>query len=306
MDAIKETAQSSYNSAAAAVGNATEAVKDSLNQFSSSTEVEGSGEFLQSNSILAKFAFLLLMLIAFFLLMNLGIMLMGYFIKPPTSPYLVSGTADASTSNRISQDPKNDQAVTLLRSNNQKTGIEFTYSIWVYVNDVDPQHKPQYQNIFNKGNAAYDASGIATVNNGPGLYLDNVKNQLVVVMNTVSNTNPSQMVEVPNIPLRKWFHVSLRLENKYLDVYINGTVTTRMVLADVPKQNYFDVQVCQNGGFNGSYADLRYFDRALSVFEINNITVWGRNTNAASGGGTSKDGTGFPYYLSNLWYSSNY
>lgn len=306
MDAVKESAQSTYNSAAAAVGNATNAVKDSLNQFSSSSEVDGSSDFLQSNSILAKFAFLFLMLIAFFLLVNLGIMIMGYFIKPPTSPYLVSGTADASTSNRIPQDPKNDKAVTLQRSNNQKTGIEFTYSIWVYVNDVDPKQKPQFQNIFNKGNASYDVSGIATVNNGPGLYLDNAKNQLVVVMNTVSNTNPSQMVNVPNIPLRKWFHVTLRLENTYLDVYINGTVTTRMVLADVPKQNYFDVQVCQNGGFNGSYADLRYFDRALTVFEINNIVIWGRNTNSATGKGASADATGFPYYLSNLWYSSNY
>ena len=304
MDAIKESAQSTYNSAAAAVGNATDAVKDSLNKFS--TDVDGSSDFLQSNSILAKFAFLFLMLIAFFLLMNLGIMIMGYFIKPPTSPYLVSGTSDATTGNRISQDPKNDQAITLQRSNNQKKGIEFTYSIWIYVNDVDPKHQPQYQNIFNKGNAAYDVSGLATVNNGPGLYLDNAKNQLVVVMNTVSNTNPSQMVQVPNIPLRKWFHVTMRLENTYLDVYINGTVTTRMVLADVPKQNYFDVQVCQNGGFNGSYADLRYFDRALTVFEINNIVIWGRNTNSATGKGASKDGTGFPYYLSNLWYSANY
>ena len=156
MDAIKESATSTYNSAAAAVGNATDAVKDSLNQFSSSSEVDGSSDFLQSNSILAKFAFLVLMLIAFFLLVNLGIMIMGYFIKPPTSPYLVSGTADATSGNRISQDPKNDQAVTLQRSNNQKTGIEFTYSIWIYVNDVDPKHQPQYQNIFNKGNAAYD------------------------------------------------------------------------------------------------------------------------------------------------------
>ena len=301
-----EAVKGYYNNAAAAFGNATEAAKDSLSQFSNSSNVEGSTEFLQSNSILAKFAFLVLMLIAFFLLVNLGIMVMGYFIQPPNSPYLVSGTADGKTSLRIPQDPKNQQAVTLQRSNNQKTGIEFTYSIWIYVGDVNPSNNPQYQNIFNKGNSSYDVSGIATVNNGPGLYLDNVKNQLVVVMNTVSNTNPSQKIEVPNIPLRKWFHVALRLENTYLDVYINGTVTTRMVLADVPKQNYFDVLVCQNGGFTGSYADLRYYARALTVFEINNVVVWGRNPNAATGGGASHDATGFPYYLSNLWYSSNY
>jgi hypothetical protein len=305
MEALRDGANAAYNNAAAAVGNATEAVKDSMNQFSSSSEVEGSSEFLQSNSILAKFAFLILALIVFFMLVNLGIMVMGYFIKPPSSPYLVSGTANANSGTRIAQDPKDQNAVTLQRSNNQKTGIEFTYSIWLYINDVDPAQAKQYQNIFNKGNATYDASGIATVGNGPGLYLDNVGQELTVVMNTVSNTNPSQRVNVPNIPLRKWFHVAIRLENKYMDVYINGTVTTRMVLQDVPKQNYLDVQVCQNGGFNGSYADLRYFDHALTVFEINNIVVWGRNTSTATGGSNS-DATGFPYYLSNLWYSANY
>ena len=308
---IRDGATNAYNNAAAAVGNASDAVKDALEGFSDSSEVDGNSDFLQSNSILAKFAFLLLALIVFFLLINLGVMLMGYFIKPPSNPFLVSGTANASSGTRISQDPRDDKAITIQRSNNQKTGIEFTYSIWIYINDIqtaspaDSTKQKQYQNIFNKGNATYNDNGLATVNNGPGLYLDNFNNQLVVVMNTVSTTNAQQMVQVPNIPLRKWFHVAVRLENKYMDVYINGTVTTRMVLTDVPKQNYFDVQVCQNGGFNGNYADLRYFDHALSVFEINNIVVWGRNTNTASGG-SNADATGFPYYLSNLWYSTNY
>lgn len=302
---IKDGAYAAYNNAAAAVENASDRVKDALSGFGNSSEVDGSSDFLQSNSILAKFAFLLFALIVFFLLINLGIILMGFFIKPPSSPFLVSGTANASSGTRIAQDPRDDKAVTIQRSNNQKTGIEFTYSIWIYINDID-SNRTALQNIFNKGNATYDENtGVATVNNGPGLYLDNQNNQLVVVMNTVSSTNAFQYVSVPNIPLRKWFHVALRMENKYMDVYINGTVTTRMVLADVPKQNYFDVQVCQNGGFSGSYADLRYFDHALSVFEINNVVVWGRNTNTATGA-SSGDATGFPYYLSNLWYSTNY
>ena len=107
--------------------------------------------------------------------------------------------------------------------------------------------------------------------------------------------------------MQKWFNCCIRLKNKIIDVYINGTVTQRLVLDEVPKQNYYDVNVCSNGGFNGNLADLHYFNRALSVFEINNIVVWGRNKNAANatGGGGASDATGFPYYLSNLWYSSN-
>jgi hypothetical protein len=109
------------------------------------------------------------------------------------------------------------------------------------------------------------------------------------------------------MPLRKWFHCAIRLQNKILDVYINGVISGRLVLKNVPKQNYDDVNVCKNGGFNGSFADLRYYDRAISVFEINNVVMWGRNTSAATtSGGVASDGTGFPYYLSYLWYSSKF
>ena len=294
-----------YRSTSDRLQAASDSVQDSLEKFSSKDQVEGSNDFLQSNSILAKFSFLILTLVVFLCLMNLGIMLIGVFVKPPSSPFLMAGTSDGSNGTTISQDPKNKHGVTLQRSNNESTGMEFTYSVWLYVNDVDPNHEPRYQHIFNKGNAQYDVSGFATVNNGPGLYLDNKQNQLTVIMSTVSKTNPYQIVEVPNIPLKKWFHVALRLENKYLDVYINGTVVSRMVLQDVAKQNYFDVQICKNGGFNGSFADLRYFDHALTVFEINNVVIWGRNT-SPSNGSSSLDSTGFPYYLSNLWYAARY
>ena len=35
------------------------------------------------------------------------------------------------------------------------------------------------------------------------------------------------------------------------------------------------------------------------------LVVWGRNAKA-SGAGASDDASGFPYYLSNLWYNANY
>jgi len=294
-----------FSSVGQGISDATTSVKDSLSEFSSKSSVDASSEFLQSNSILAKFAFLILVLIAFLFLVNLGIMLIGYFTQPSNNPYLVKGTMNAANELIISQDPKNKSAVSILRSDNQKTGIEFTWCLWIYVNDVDPKHVPQYQNIFNKGDGYYNANGIASVNNGPGLYLDNKGSQLHVVMNTVDVSDASESLDVPGIPLRKWFHCAIRMENKIMDVYINGVVTARLIMQDVPKQNYNDVNVCKNGGYNGSLADLQYYNRALSVFEINNIVVWGRNTSASSSSAAS-DATGFPYYLSNMWYSARY
>jgi len=300
-----ETITSAFNSAGQGISNAATSVQETLGEFSSKSSVDASSEFLTSNTLLAKFSFLILVLIAFLFLVNLGITLIGYFTQPSNNPYLVKGTMNAANELVITQDPKNKSSISILRSNNQNTGIEFTWCIWIYVNDIDPKREPQYQNIFNKGDGYYGKNGIASVNNGPGLYLDNSGNQLHIVMNTVAVSDHSDTLDVPNIPLRKWFHCAIRMENKIMDVYINGVVTARLIMKDVPKQNYFDVNICKNGGFNGSIADLQYYDRALSVFEINNIVVWGRNTSASTSSSAS-DATGFPYYLSNLWYSTKY
>ena len=284
------------------IANASTYVEDSLSTFGDADVVGTSTDFLNSNTLVAKFCFILLVLIGFMILVNLGVKIIGYFMKPKGSPYLISGTMNAANEVIIYQDPKNADSIPILRSNNQNMGIEFTWCLWIYINDTATS--PQYSLIFNKGNATYGDNGIATVNNGPGLYLDNSGNNLEIVMNTVAISNPEETITIKDVPLRKWFHCAIRIENTALDVYINGSIVSRNILQDVPKQNYQNVNVCKNGGFNGNIADLQYFDKAISIFQLNNIVSWGRNTNAANAAGSS-DATGFPYYLSNLWYSSN-
>jgi hypothetical protein len=285
------------------VNSASNYVKDSISSFSDSELVGSTSSFLESNTLIAKFAFLILVLIIFMILLNLGIKILGYFMKPSGDPKLINGTMNAANEVVIYQDPKNPDSVPILRSNNQNKGIEFTWSLWIYINDTTKS--PKYSHIFNKGNANYGDNGIATVNNGPGLYLENDPNNLSIVMNTVAVSNQEEILTIKDIPLRKWFNCIIRIENTALDVYINGGIVARTVLQDVPKQNYQNVNVCKNGGFNGNIADLQYFDKSLSIFQINNIVSWGRNTNAANEN-SSNDATGFPHYLSNLWYSANY
>jgi len=305
-DAVESTSSNISSVASGvtdSVSNASEYVKGSLDTFGDADLVGSTEGFLNSNTLVAKFSFIVLVLIVFMILVNLGVKLVGYFMKPKADPFLISGTMNAANEVIIYQDPKNADSVPILRSNNQNKGIEFTWSLWIFVNDT--AKSPKYSNIFNKGNATYRDDGIASVNNGPGLYLDNSTNDLIITMNTVAISNPEETIVVKDIPLRKWFHCVIRAENTALDVYINGGIVSRNILQDVPKQNYQNVNVCKNGGFNGNIADLQYFDKALSIFQINNIVTWGRNTNASNAAG-SADATGFPYYLSNLWYSSNY
>ena len=97
-----------------------------FNQFSSSSNA--TKEFFESNSVIAKIAFLLLVLFVFSILLRLGIGLLGYFLGPDDSPKLIKGMVDASIQLTIPQDPEDSSAITISRSANATDGIEFTWS----------------------------------------------------------------------------------------------------------------------------------------------------------------------------------
>jgi hypothetical protein len=162
----------------------------------------------------------------------------------------------------------------------------------------------KYEHVFSKGNDDYDtATGVATVNNAPGVYLKNNAGSptLRVYMDTVSNN--TTYVDISNVPLKKWFHVAVRIKNNIMDIYINGSVAQRYEFTEVPKQNYNDVLVGKNDGFKGSLSNLLYYDRALNVYEINNIILAGPNVSESL---TNVPLSNFGYYsyLSRSWYAN--
>jgi len=288
----------SFNAAKASVTN-------SVNEFSkqASAGVGASTQYLQSNTIVAKIAFIILILIAFLLLFNLGLAFISYLVLPPQNPYLVNGMIDGGYAMSILQDPAQTTSIPIQRSNNKYTGAEFSWSFWIYINDLGTT-AGQYQHIFSKGDANFNAAtNLASVNNAPGVYLGPENNNLHIIMNTVVGTDTNTVIDISNIPIKKWVNVVIRLENTILDVYVNGVITSRLLLSNAPKQNYETVYICQNGGFSGNLSSLRYYSHAMNVFEINgivkkgpNLTLISKSKSAASGNYT---------YLSSSWYSSN-
>ena len=149
--------------------------------------------------------------------------------------------------------------------------------------------------------------------NAPGLYVkygsDGVT-ALRVIMDTITPTTPSAgnvhgvTVDIPGIPYKKWVNVVIRGQNRILDIYVNGVLTSRKDLVNVPRQNYGDVFVCRDGGFSGQLSDLRYYARALNVFEINGVVGTGPNLSTSSST-SAPSGSSNPYFLSSLWYKAN-
>jgi hypothetical protein len=258
---------------------------------------DGIKEFLESNSLIGQIAFLLLVLIIFIIILQVGISILGWlFNSINNSPKLIDGMVDAKQLIVIPQDPSYPNSITINRSVNANDGIEFTWSIWIYIDDFT-YNNGKYKTIFYKGNDGLQTTGLNFPNNAPGLYIAPSTNDLVVVMNTFDVIN--EQITIPNIPMNKWISVIIRCENVDLDVYINGLVTKSHLLHGVPKQNYGDVYVAMNGGFSGFISDLWYHNYALGISAIQDLVKRGPNTKMA--GKTSladKD----PNYLSMRWY----
>lgn len=296
-----------------------QSVKGSIDGFSNQSEAgEGASVgFLQSNTIIAKFSFLMLIVIIFIVLLNLGILLIQYFTTTSNSPYLYRGMRSGATELVITQDPIDSESILIKRSNNQSTGMEFTWSTWIFINELPgAEEVNKYQHIFNKGpgNISNDkGDGIDLQGNGPGLYIKPFNNNvnsspstgdiasLRVIMTTNANGSDSY-IDVDDIPIKKWVNIIIRMQNTIMDVYVNGTISGRLTLPDVPIQNYYNVNITKNGGFNGNLSNLRYYDYAMNIFEITKIVSNGPNldTDAENNGKLQKNYN----YLSTSWYTS--
>lgn len=267
--------------------------------------------FSESNSLVSKVAFLLLVIFGFIIALRLGIMLLSVLFNRGQNPHLINGMVDATQSLVITQNPATKGSKTISRSINQSGGIEFTWSVWIYVNGIDGSgnrfnstNAGVYRHIFSKGTDSFLPNGLNFPNNAPGLYLTPYKNELLVIMNT--NDVINEEIRIPDIPLNKWVNVIMRCVNTTLDVYINGIITKSTNLSGVPKQNYGNVYVAMNGGFSGYISNLWYYSKALNSVEIQRISVRGPTTKInTSNSMLSGLNLRYPNYLSLQWYFSD-
>jgi hypothetical protein len=288
--------------------NISENISDTFSNFSSNSFVSGSKDFLESNSLVAKFAFLILALILFVIGMSAGSALLTKLFAFDKSPKIINGMIDSRQMMVIPQDPSKKGAVPIFRSENEREGLEFTWSVWILVNDFSYKEH-EYKHVFHKGNDNIQANGtdkgINFPNNAPGLYIMPDINALKIIMNTFAEINEEIIVD--NLPLHKWVNVIIRVtKQNQLDVYINGTLTKRHMLGSIPKQNYGSIYVSMNGGFSGNTSDLRYFNEAIGTNKIQELLTSGPGTKTIfpdiNGDLSKKDAN---KYLSLRWFMNH-
>ena len=229
-----------------------------------------------------------------------------------------------SASKIITQDPANSNSKTLVLSENQLTGIEFSYSTFLYISEDTDDNTKGWKTVFYKG---YQSSPFPLC--GPGVFVSS-KSQtnggpvLRVVMNTYDTW--FNTIDVKQIPFNKWFHLALVLRNNAMEVYVNGNLATKRVFnGTLPYQNYQPLNLFPSvrtlegsftststnpvkgipagdnfiirGKATGYISNLYYFSYALSYSEIQSALNIGPSSQFDQG---SMDK---PPYLIDSWWT---
>ncbi len=146
---------------------------------------------------------------------------------------------------------------------NSNIGYEFSYSVWIFVQDWTRGWK----NIFVKGEKNNGAG--TSAKRAPGLWLYPDSNALYARINTYAS--PNEGCDIKNIPLQKWVHITYVLNNRTVDIYIDGKLERSCVLRGVPILNNDPLYVCDNDGFFGKISNLVYYKYALKPNEVYDV-----------------------------------
>jgi hypothetical protein len=228
------------------------------------------------------------------------------------------------------QDPNNPNNTLLPFSENQLTGIEFSYSTFLYVSEdsIDSPTEEGWYSVFYKG---YETQPFPLC--GPGVFVgkkgtNNNLPTLRVVMNTYDKWfNP---IDVEQIPINKWFHLVVCVRKNSCEIYVNGNLANKKSFAGtLPYQNYQPLVLFSDyknngspndwktsaagsekkglpvgenfiikGKFNGYISNLYYFSYALTYSEIQGMLGLGPSSQFDD---QSMDK---PPYLIDSWWTS--
>lgn len=209
-------------------------------------------------------------------------------------PYLVPATKDAQRALRIEQNPLNPNSsnvIELRRSRNEHDGLEFTYSWWTFISDYNYK-KGEWKNVFFKGNST------SWPLRAPGVWLHPTENTMYVYMNSYGDIQNE--VSIPNIPVGKWFHTSLIVEQNRMSIYINGYLKERKMLVGIARQNFGDVWINAFGGFSGYLSRMRYYDYAVELSQVQADVTRGPDMELPYSEQQQ------PPYLAPYWWVNNY
>jgi hypothetical protein len=229
---------------------------------------------------------------------------------------IIPYTVQSDDNQRVfEQNPGLPNAKHLPLSDNERTGAEFSYSFYLWVNPNTFRQEDGLLHIMHKGYSnAFPLMG-------PGVFLRSNTNTLRVYMNSSKTWN--NYVDVENIPIKKWVHIAIIARGNALEVYINGNLAKKLNFSGgTIYQNFGNLYVFNGrnivvnsslvpsassgsspllqvfGKYTGSLSNLFYFSYALSYTELQSLVAEGPSKKVES----SSMNQNVPPYLQDTWW----
>jgi len=149
---------------------------------------------------------------------------------------------------------------------NAANAYSFSYSLWIYVSDWNYKFGED-KTIFVRKNSL----GVGPDSLSLGLY------PKTNTLNARINTDKGpQTCDIKDIPLQKWVHIGYVVNNRNVDVYIDGKLERSCVLKGLPLMYRQDkVYIADNGGFYGQIGKFQFFSKSLTPTDIQNLYTSG-------------------------------
>jgi hypothetical protein len=183
------------------------------------------------------------------------------------SPVIINGELDAFVARESVELPQ------------IKSGLAQSFSTWIYIQDYNYNYGAP-KHILWKGNPSKDIDGTSLEGDGkmmcPQIYLYPESNTLGINTTTTFSGSSPESSDVQNIPLMKWVHICYILNNRSVDVYINGKLERSTALRGIPIITNDNLWVTygeggENPGFYGKIGKTQYFTRAITPVEVSDL-----------------------------------
>ena len=153
------------------------------------------------------------------------------------------------------------------------SSADYTYSIWVYISNWN-YRVGEKKIIFGRGQ---DGNVPA-----PELSLGAMMNNVDVTLGTYASKDSTQAVNhtctLENVPLQAWANIIVTLNNRSLDLYLDGKLVRTCILPSPAKiHNNAPVLITPGGGFKGYTSNLQFFANPLNPQQSFNIYRAGPN-----------------------------
>lgn len=160
------------------------------------------------------------------------------------------------------------------------TSTDFTYSMWIYVNDWNYRYG---ENKVIVRRVTADA-GIAVALTPE---LNNLHVLTSVYPGKASHAGSGMKVHkcwINNIPLQAWTNIIVSVNNRAMDLYLDGKLVRTCILPGVPRlAKGIPAQITPDGGFSGFVSNIKYFSYAVNPSQAYDIYKDGYGSGSALG-----------------------